>query len=135
MTKIEIEQRIFDCMTMEDVISIDDEITKYKEETGDKYGALFLWQYLFMVEEGISRDNGDQEPWTDLGEWGDTLPIGKIIDVKIVEKDFSIIERTEDMTMEEQIKSIEGMFEFEDDKTYMYKIIDEIKESYERSNR
>ncbi len=55
-----------------------------------------------------------------------TKIIGKIIETKIVEKDFSLITK-EFKTIEEQIAEIQSMFEFEDDKTQMHELINKIK--------
>lgn len=50
----------------------------------------------------------------------------KVIEEKIVEKDFSLITK-EFKTTEEQIEEIKRMFEFEDDKTQMNEMIKKIK--------
>jgi hypothetical protein len=50
----------------------------------------------------------------------------KVIEEKIVEKDFSLITK-EFKTTEEQIQVIERMFEFEDDKTQMNEMIKQIQ--------
>ena len=49
----------------------------------------------------------------------------KVIEEKIVEKDFSLITK-EFKTTEEQIEEIKRMFEFEDDKTQMNEMIKKI---------
>jgi len=50
----------------------------------------------------------------------------KVIEEKIVEKDFSLITK-EFKTTEEQIQEIERLFEFEDDKTQMNEMIKQIQ--------
>ena len=50
----------------------------------------------------------------------------KVIEEKIVEKDFSLITK-EFKTTEEQIEEIERIFEFEDDKTQMNEMIKRIQ--------
>jgi hypothetical protein len=50
----------------------------------------------------------------------------KVIEEKMVEKDFSLITK-EFKTTEEQIQEIERMFEFEDDKTQMNEMIKQIQ--------
>jgi hypothetical protein len=50
----------------------------------------------------------------------------KVIEEKMVEKDFSLITK-EFKTTEEQIQEIERMFEFEDDKTQMDEMIKQIQ--------
>jgi hypothetical protein len=47
----------------------------------------------------------------------------KVIDIKIVENDFSLISNTESNTSEENIKMIEERFKYESDKTLMNKLI------------
>jgi L-fucose isomerase-like protein len=54
----------------------------------------------------------------------------KVIDIKIVENDFSFISNTESNTSEENIKMIEERFKYESDKTLMNKLIKEMKEQY-----
>ena len=52
--------------------------------------------------------------------------IGKIIEVKIVENDFGEI-TTKFETIEEQIEEIKRIFEFEQDKTLMDRVVKQIK--------
>lgn len=54
MTKEEILEKLFECKTKEDFIKMDTEITKIKE-SGDNETALYLWEQLFMIEEGVIR--------------------------------------------------------------------------------
>jgi len=51
--------------------------------------------------------------------------VGKIISTKIREIDTSTVERNE--VMEDTIKYIESLYQFEEDKTEMYRLIEEIK--------
>jgi len=59
MSKEEILERLFQCKTEEDFIEMDNEIIKLKE-SGDTETAQALWQQLFMIEEGVFRDNLNQ---------------------------------------------------------------------------
>jgi hypothetical protein len=54
MNKEEILERLFKCKTKEDLIQMDNEIIKINE-SGDKQTAQYLWNQLFMIEEGITR--------------------------------------------------------------------------------
>lgn len=56
MSKEEILERLFKCETIEDFYKMDEEILKIKE-SGDNKSAQYLWQQLFMIEEGIMRSN------------------------------------------------------------------------------
>jgi hypothetical protein len=56
MNKEEILERLFKCKTEEDFIEMDNEILKIKE-SGDNETAQYLWQQLFMIEEGVMRSN------------------------------------------------------------------------------
>jgi hypothetical protein len=53
--------------------------------------------------------------------------IGKIISTRIIEVDQSLVTNTDNMSMEEKIEHIKTLFEFEDDKTIMDKMIEELK--------
>jgi hypothetical protein len=52
--------------------------------------------------------------------------IGRIIYSEIKEIDHSIITNTDDMSIDEQIEYIKGLFEFEEDKTVMNQMIGEL---------
>jgi hypothetical protein len=54
MTKEEILEMLFECETEEDLIKVDTQITIIKE-LGDIQTSHYLWNQLFMVEEGIIR--------------------------------------------------------------------------------
>jgi|LakMenE01Jun11ns_1017448.scaffolds.fasta_scaffold6782193_2 hypothetical protein len=54
MTKEEIIEKLFNCETEEDFIEMDNYIMKIKE-LGDNETAQYLWDQLFMIEEGIVR--------------------------------------------------------------------------------
>jgi hypothetical protein len=56
MSKEEILQMLSTCETKEDFIKADAEIMKIKER-GDNETAQFLWNQLFMFEEGVARNN------------------------------------------------------------------------------
>lgn len=51
----------------------------------------------------------------------------KVIDVKIVEKDFSEVVEPKNLTLDEVIEEIKEQYKFENDKTEMYKRIREVK--------
>jgi hypothetical protein len=52
--------------------------------------------------------------------------IGRIIYSEIKEIDHSIITNTDDMSTDEQIEYIKDLFEFEEDKTIMNQMIEEL---------
>jgi hypothetical protein len=52
--------------------------------------------------------------------------IGRIIDYEIREVDHSIVTNTDNMSTEEKIEHIKNLFEFEEDKTIMKKMIEEL---------
>jgi len=54
MNKEEILEKLFKCKTEEDFTEMDNEIVKIKE-SGDNDTAQYLWQQLFMIEEGVAR--------------------------------------------------------------------------------
>jgi hypothetical protein len=53
--------------------------------------------------------------------------IGRIIDIRVKEIDKSFVPNTDNMTIEESIDYVKSLFEFEEDKTIMDKMIEEIK--------
>jgi len=58
--------------------------------------------------------------------------IGRIIYSEIKENDHSIITNTDDMSIDEQIEYIKGLFEFEEDKTVMNEMIKELLNKKQR---
>ena len=52
--------------------------------------------------------------------------IGRIIYSEIKEIDYSIITNTDGMSIDEQIEYIKDLFEFEEDKTIMNQMIEEL---------
>ena len=53
--------------------------------------------------------------------------IGRILDIRVKEIDKSFVPNTDNMTIEESIDYVKSLFEFEEDKTIMNKMIEEIK--------
>jgi len=53
--------------------------------------------------------------------------IGRILDIRVKEIDKSFVPNTDNMTIEESIEYVKSLFEFEEDKTIMNKMIEEIK--------
>lgn len=60
MSKEEILERLLRCETEEEFSQMDNEIMKIKE-SGDNYTAQYLWQQLFMIEEGVVREKYQNE--------------------------------------------------------------------------
>ena len=58
--------------------------------------------------------------------------IGRIIYSEIKEIDHSLITNTDDMSIDEQIEYIKGLFEFEEDKTVMNEMIKELLNKKQR---
>lgn len=52
--------------------------------------------------------------------------IGKIIETKIVERDLSEVVSNNELTTEELIEEIMGRYRYEDDKSEMYEVIEEV---------
>ena len=52
--------------------------------------------------------------------------IGKIIETKIVERDLSEVVNNDELTTEELIEEIMGRYRYEDDKSEMYEVIEEV---------
>jgi len=52
--------------------------------------------------------------------------IGKIIETKIVERDLSEVVSNDELTTEELIEEIMERYRYEDDKSEMYEVIEEV---------
>jgi len=55
--------------------------------------------------------------------------IGKIIAAKIVERDLSEVVNNDELTTEELIEEIMERYKYEDDKSEMYEVIEEVLSS------
>ena len=55
--------------------------------------------------------------------------IGKIIAAKIVERDLSEVVNSDELTTEELIEEIMERYRYEDDKSEMYEVIEEVLSS------
>jgi len=60
MSKEEILERLFKCETEEDFVEMDNQIMKIKE-SGDNETAQYLWNQLFMIEEGNVRSKFNKD--------------------------------------------------------------------------
>ena len=55
-----------------------------------------------------------------------TKIIGKVIETKIVERDLSEVVNNDELTTEELIDEIMERYKYEDDKSEMYEVIEEV---------
>jgi len=60
MSKEEILERLLKCETEEDFVEMDNQIMKIKE-SGDNETAQYLWNQLFMIEEGNVRSKFNKD--------------------------------------------------------------------------
>jgi hypothetical protein len=60
--------------------------------------------------------------------------IGRIIDIQVKEIDKSFVPNTDNMSLEESIEYVKSLFEFEEDKTIMNKMIEELKNQNKYDN-
>ena len=59
--------------------------------------------------------------------------IGRIIDIQVKEIDKSFVPNTDNMTIDEKIEYVKGLFKFDEDKTLMNQMIEELKQSKDMS--
>lgn len=111
------------------------EIAKEIIEIVNKQDSLY--DAVDLVEEFLKKmvdpktillTKNDKEKFFDaiFDENKDTPKIGRIIYSEIKENDHSVIRNTDDMSIDEQIEYIKGLFEFEEDKTVMNEMIKEL---------
>jgi len=56
--------------------------------------------------------------------------VGKIIKTRIREIDFSAMDNMGGRSLEDMIRHIENLYQFEEDKTHMNRLIDEIRNAH-----
>ena len=107
------------------------EIIEIVNKQDSLYDAVDLVEKFLkkMVDpKTILLTKNDKEKFFDaiFDENKDTPKIGRIIYSEIKENDHSVIRNTDDMSIDEQIEYIKGLFEFEEDKTVMNEMIKEL---------